>query len=317
MAVKYLKPFICTFCRIKHHSLYKFKKHVNRHLIKYMCVLGCKQCVGCNKDLSQSRELQGHLNNHSKLWYHRENCLKIPKPHQCGNCQKCFAMKYTFWNHIRTCSQGKLYQCGYCLKNFTRNSSLKRHINIHTEETPSPHVPDHYPIHVYFVKKGELVCEIRIPTKEKPYQCGFCQRCFTRRDTLLNHMLKQLCKKRSPLYQCKYCQKCCTKKDALVKHLRIHTKEKPYQCEYCQKSFSRNTTLLNHIRARTCRRVKPEYQCEYCQKCFARNSRFKEHMKMHTKEKPFQCEICMKCFSVNRALKAHISIHKKNKTIPV
>ncbi|KAG1666387.1 Zinc finger protein 26 [Nymphon striatum] len=52
-----------------------------------------------------------------------------------------------------------------------------------------------------------LTVHMRKHSKEKPYECNVCNKCFGRQTTLTNHM-------------------------------RTHTKENPYECDVCNKRFS-------------------------------------------------------------------------------
>ena len=70
-------------------------------------------------------------------------------------------------------------------------------------------------------------------TKEIPYQCEYCQKCFSQQYFLNVHMRTH---KEKP-YECEHCQKCFSQRSSLTRHVRTHTKEKSYQCEYCQKYF--------------------------------------------------------------------------------
>ena len=138
-----------------------------------------------------------------------------------------------------------------------------------------------------------------IYTEQTPYECEFCQKCFSQRYELTRHIRTHT--KEKP-YQCEYCQKCFSRRSNLTRHIRTHTKEKPYQCENCQKWFSQRSVLTKHI-IRTHTKEKP-YQCELCQKCFSLQTQLNYHTKIHSK--PYQCEFCEKCFLYPSHLKRHL-----------
>ncbi|XP_047489063.1 gastrula zinc finger protein XlCGF71.1-like [Penaeus chinensis] len=104
-------------------------------------------------------------------------------------------------------------------------------------------------------------------------------------------------------FSCEICNKAFSKKKTLVQHMRVHTKEKPFSCEICSKAFSDKGTLVKQLRVHT--KEKP-YSCEICRNTFSQKGSLERHMEVHTKEKPFSCEICSKAFSVKDTLIKHI-----------
>eukprot|EP01084_Bolivina_argentea_P200909 343473_1 len=67
-----------------------------------------------------------------------------------------------------------------------------------------------------FTAPSSLVSHERIHTKEKPFKCRECNRSFTQRSHLKNHINQ------------------------------IHTNNGKYQCKYCPKRFSIPTDLERH-----------------------------------------------------------------------
>ncbi|GAB5362115.1 hypothetical protein AAMO2058_000770300 [Amorphochlora amoebiformis] len=93
----------------------------------------------------------------------------------------------------------------------------------------------------------------RIHTKEKRFECRFCQKRFNRTSNLKTHE-------------------------------RIHTNEKPFECRFCQKRFNQTSSLKRHERIHT--NEKP-FECRFCQKRFNHTSNLKKHERIHTRQKPF------------------------------
>ncbi|XP_046407414.1 oocyte zinc finger protein XlCOF6-like [Ischnura elegans] len=140
--------------------------------------------------------------------------------------------------------------------------------------------------------------------KGGPFNCSICNKSFTLRSSLSNHMRSHKERKR---YLCTICSKSFASKSRITKHLRTHMEEKPFSCSDCMKSFSLKGTLMTHLRTHT--GEKP-YSCNYCAKAFARKAKLILHSRVHTGKRPFTCEICSKSF----ASKSHITQHMRTHT---
>ncbi|KAI9526194.1 hypothetical protein NQZ68_042263 [Dissostichus eleginoides] len=72
-------------------------------------------------------------------------------------------------------------------------------------------------------------------------------------------------------YQCPYCDKAFSKNDGLKMHIRTHTREKPYKCSECNKAFSQKRGLDEHMRTHTGEKpfqCDPRSLCDSCT-CFS------------------------------------------------
>lgn len=81
---------------------------------------------------------------------------------------------------------------------------------------------------------------------ESPHRCEFCQKTFTRKEHLTNHLRQHTGE--TP-HCCNICSKPFTRKEHLVNHMRSHTGERPFACNECGKSFPLKGNLLFHQRS--------------------------------------------------------------------
>ena len=153
-------------------------------------------------------------------------------------------------------------------------------------------------------EQKEVESYICFDSGEKPNECTFCQKRFTKPSSLKIHKKSHSGEKP---FKCKSCEKSFTRSYLLQQHERTHTGEKPYECKYCKRCLSGVTALKNHERIHT--GEKP-HQCKYCKECFSRLSILKEHERVHTGEVPFECLDCGKSFKYASNLSVHKKIHK-------
>ena len=175
----------------------------------------------------------------------------------------------------RTYPLERKYICAVCNKAFDRNTSLTRHMLVHT--------------------------------REKPFKCQLCDKAFSQNAHLKRHILIHIGQKS---YQCNKCGKMFIEKGGLARHEATHSTEKPWVCNQCGKSFVLNEYLQRHLFLHTGQ--KP-YQCNECGRLFADGSSWRAHKLTHNKEKKYKCHICQKMLKCKRNFKKHVQAHSDDK----
>ncbi|XP_075208235.1 uncharacterized protein LOC142313134 [Anomaloglossus baeobatrachus] len=145
------------------------------------------------------------------------------------------------------------------------------------------------------------------PTREKPFSCSNCRKCFSRKSHLISHQKTHTGEKP---FSCSECGKCFIQKSHLVEHQRIHTKEKRFSCSECGKFFIQKSHLVRHQTNHT--GEKP-FLCSECGKCFNWRSELVVHQRSHTGEKPYSCSECGKSFMQKSDLVRHQRSHTGEK----
>ncbi|XP_066916690.1 uncharacterized protein [Clytia hemisphaerica] len=169
------------------------------------------------------------------------------------------------------------YICTVCQKAFDRNTSLTRHMLVHT--------------------------------REKPFKCQLCDKAFSQNAHLKRHILIHIGQKS---YQCNKCGKMFIEKGGLARHEATHSTDKPWVCNQCGKAFVLNEYLQRHLFLHTGQ--KP-YQCNECGRLFADGSSWRAHKLTHNKEKKYKCPVCQKMLKCKRNFKKHVQAHSEDKDL--
>ncbi|PNF22789.1 hypothetical protein B7P43_G02525 [Cryptotermes secundus] len=189
----------------------------------------------------------------------------------CGECEEIFTKKVALNAH--RLSHAPVSECEFCSKKFTSTSQLDDHRRIHT--------------------------------KELPFMCEVCGKCFRNMTRLRHHEFVH----KPPSYTCPVCNNKFRSRMYLRQHKRVHSADTKLICELCGKMLYTVSSLQIHLRIHT--GEKP-FQCDVCGKCFISAGRLKHHGFNHSDSK-FQCDTCGKEFIFKKTLIQHQECHVKLK----
>ncbi|XP_077365848.1 uncharacterized protein LOC144009834 isoform X2 [Festucalex cinctus] len=146
----------------------------------------------------------------------------------------------------KTCrADRQRWKCTHCGSRFVYESSLKRHMKIHTgEEKPfSCSVCGRR-----YSAKGYLQTHARTHTGEKPFSCSMCEQRFMWRCHLNRHIRTHFVEKP---FCCLVCGKRFSQEGNFIIHISFHTGIKPFACSVCDQRFSQRGDLTLHMRIHT------------------------------------------------------------------
>uniref|UniRef100_A0A9L0J1Q2 Zinc finger protein n=1 Tax=Equus asinus TaxID=9793 RepID=A0A9L0J1Q2_EQUAS len=277
-------------CMKKFISANQLKRHMITHSEKrpYNCEI-------CNKSFTRLDQVGAHKIIHSE-----------DKPYKCKLCGKGFAHRNVYKNHKKTHSEERpFHSSDECKALFQTPFSLQRHLLVHnSERTFKCHHCD-----ATFKRKDTLNVHVQVVhERHKKYRCELCNKAFVTPSisgTLRVHIRSHTGERP---YQCPYCEKGFSRNDRLKMHIHTHTREKPYKCSECSRAFSQKRGLDEHKRTHT--REKP-FQYDICDLAFSLKKMLIRHKMTHNPNCPLaECQFCHKKFTRNDYLKVHMdNIH--------
>nr|XP_020640331.1 zinc finger and BTB domain-containing protein 41 [Pogona vitticeps]XP_020640332.1 zinc finger and BTB domain-containing protein 41 [Pogona vitticeps]XP_020640333.1 zinc finger and BTB domain-containing protein 41 [Pogona vitticeps]XP_020640334.1 zinc finger and BTB domain-containing protein 41 [Pogona vitticeps] len=240
---------------------------------------------------------------------------------QCPKCDKTFDRAGKFESHARVHTGEKPFECDICHQRYSTKSNLTVHRKKHNSEMEF-HKKEHkcsYCSKLHATKKTlikhikrfhpENIQEYLSIKKKKSegWKCDICNKSFTRRPHLEEHMILHT---QDKPFKCIYCEEHFKSRFARLKHQeKFHLG--PFPCDICGRQFNDTGNLKRHIECT--HGGKRKWTCFICGKSVRERTTLKEHLRIHSGEKPHLCSICGQSFRHGSSYRLHLRVHHDDK----
>lgn len=254
------------------------------------------KCVRCSEPCQTEQELFVHIKEkHEELLrevnkYVMEDTEQINRERQenqgsvckyCGKvCKSSNSM--AFLAHIRTHTGSKPFMCKICNFATAQLGDARNHVKRHLGM--------------------------------REYKCHICGWAFVMKKHLNTHLLGKhgLGQPKERKFECDLCERTFSEKWALNNHMKLHTGDKPFKCGWpsCHYSFLTLSAMKDHHRTHT---GEKSFLCDLCGFAGGTRHALTKHRRQHTGERPFKCQLCNFASTTQSHLTRHKRVHTGEK----
>ncbi|KAL2084645.1 hypothetical protein ACEWY4_020163 [Coilia grayii] len=113
-------------------------------------------------------------------------------------------------------------------------------------------------------------------------------------------------------YECDLCDRSFSERWALNNHMKLHTGDKPFKCAWpsCHYAFLTLSAMKDHYRTHT---GEKSFLCDLCGFAGGTRHALTKHRRQHTGERPFRCQLCNFASTTQSHLTRHKRVHTGEK----
>ena len=266
-------PVDCPWCDkvVRHYDL---KWHMSsEHRWGVFRCLECNHKANFAEDLVEHMEQESHTDSPYIICPSCDDTL--PMIGAEAHYKECISSKTRYFKN-----RLKAHKCHTCDKVLRGKEKYEQHIKTHLRA------------------RGLTEEEAKMSLY---YYCDKCDKRFTQRYTLTDHMRSD---HSDVELKCPMCHLTFKKRTQWTKHkIMAHSSDTKYNCQFCGKRFRSEKGRITHERVHK----DAEFQCRFCAKLLKSEENLEAHERYHTGEKPFKCDHCGNGYVSTSSLRQHIA----------
>ncbi|XP_026227879.1 zinc finger protein 407 isoform X2 [Anabas testudineus] len=293
------KHFHCLVCGKSFYSESNLHQHLNsaahhrneQNSVEELPEGGASfKCVKCTDRFETEQDLFVHIKEKHEELLREVNKYVLEDTEQI--------------NREREENQGSV--CKYCGKVCKSSNSMAflAHIRTHTGSKPFMCKICNFAT----AQLGDARNHVKRHLGMREYKCDICGWAFVMKKHLSTHLLGKhgVGQRKERKFECKLCERSFSEKWALNNHMKLHSGEKPYKCAWpsCHYAFLNLSAMKDHYRTHT---GEKSYLCDLCGFAGGTRHALTKHRRQHTGERPFKCKLC----NFASTTQSHLSRHKR------